>query len=221
MRIGASTFLLGLALATLAALPSSATTVPLSIDGTATVGTTWINWNTDTTQTAGSGVFTVSAVAPGQLFANNGVISGESGTITNLNSTTEPPGPPGFAPIDFVNFTPPPGGGANLQLWANFIPLGTTGAFDLSPGVLPDTTDVIFNIKGYVLNTSTSQKTDFTGIFSATVPFTEAQLLTSLPVTTGFTGSFSITTIPEPASMLLLGVGLLGVGLVSRKTRRS
>jgi hypothetical protein len=214
------------------ALPSSADTIQLGINGDAQVGSNYIDFGQFPTgapyaPAPGYGTFEVSLVNAG-VFSSAGVVPGEFGQVQSLN---EGPGPVTL-PSAFMTFgTPPTGGtgGSNLQLWATNIPLGN---FDGTPFTLTDTPDgavASFDVDGYVWDTNTNSKVDtFTGTFSATFDGQSvASLFTNLPIDTPFSATFTATVIPvshvpEPASMLLMGVGLLGVGLVSRrKARRS
>jgi hypothetical protein len=227
VRLGASTFLLSLALATCMALPSSASTIQLGINGDAQVGSNYIDFGqypngAPYTPAPGYGTFEVSLVNAG-VFSSAGVTTGEFGMIQSLN---EPPGPVTL-PSAFMTFgTPSTGGtgGSNLQLWATNIPPGAVGPFTLTD--TPDGAVASFDVDGYVWDTNTNSKVDtFTGTFSATFDGqTVADLFTNLPINTPFSATFTATvvptTIPEPASMLLMGVGLLGVGLVSRRRAR-
>jgi hypothetical protein len=225
VRIGALTFLLSLALATCLALPSSATTIQLGINGDAQVGSNYIDFGqypngAPYTPAPGYGTFEVSLVNAG-VFSSAGVTTGEFGTIQSLN---EPPNTTLTLPGPFMTFDTT---GKNLQLWATFIPLGN---FDTTPFTLTNTPDgavASFDVDGYIWDTNTSSKVDtFTGTFSATFDGqTVADLFTNLPIDTPFSATFTATIIPpshvpEPASMLLMGVGLLGVGLVSRRKAR-
>lgn len=224
MRFSAFTFLSGVALAAFMALPSSASSIQLSIDGNASVGSNYIDFGNFPssppvyTAAPGYGTFIVSLVNSG-VFSDAGVTIGEGGTIQSLN---EGPGPVTL-PSAFMTFD---SGGSNLQLWATNIPFGSLAG---SPFTLTDTADgavASFNVDGYIWDTNTNTKIDtFTGTFSATFDGqTVASLFTNLPVNTGFSATFTATTvpttIPEPASMLLMGAGLLGVGLVSRRKAR-
>lgn len=223
MRSGAFTFLATLALAAFVALPSSANTIQLGINGDAEVGSNYIDFGqypngAPYTPAPGYGTFEVSLVNAG-VFSSAGVTTGEFGTIQSLN---EPPGPVTL-PSAFMTFDT---GGSNLQLWATNIPPGAVGPFILTD--TPDGAVASFNVDGYIWDTNTNSKVDtFTGTFSATFDGQSvADLFTNLPIQTPFSATFTATVIPshvpEPASMLLVGAGLLGVGLLSRrKARRS
>lgn len=222
MRLGAS-LLFSVVLTGLMAIPGSASTIQLGINGDAQVGANYIDFGqypngAPYAPAPGYGTFEVSLVNSG-VFSSAGVTTGEFGTIQSLN---EPPGAVTL-PSAFMTFDT---GGSNLQLWATNIPAGDVGPFVLTD--TPDGAVASFNVDGYIWDTNTGSKVDtFTGTFSATFDGqTVADLFTNLPIDTPFSATFTATTIPtstpEPASMLMMGVGLLGVGLVSRrKTRKS
>jgi hypothetical protein len=230
--------LFSFALAGFMALPSSADSIDLTINGDASVGSNYINFGNYPTGTVFKpapdyGTFETTNPISG-IFASGGVTPGEMGMIQSLDEPTGmqpcPSATNGLCNGAFMTFN---GGGSNLQLWATNIPDGGQGA---GPFVLTDVNGnavASFAVDGYVWDTNANGgkggKVDtFTGTFSATFDGTPvASLFTNLPRQTGFTATFTATTIPvtgvpEPASMLLMGAGLLGVGLISRrKTRKS
>jgi hypothetical protein len=220
------------ALAAFAALPGSADTIQLGINGDAQVGSNYIDFGTypngaPYAAAPGYGTFEVSLVNSG-VFSSAGVTTGEFGMIQSLSGAGPTMGTGAVTlPGPFMTFGNPSTGGtggSNLQLWATNIPAGDVGPFTLTD--TPDGAVASFDVDGYITNSGTKVDT-FTGTFSATFDGqTVASLFTNLPIDTPFSATFTATTIPtttpEPASMLLMGAGLLGVGLISRrKTRRS
>ncbi|HEX3683621.1 MAG TPA: PEP-CTERM sorting domain-containing protein [Bryobacteraceae bacterium] len=213
----------GPALVACFAITASASTIQLGINGDAQVGSNYIDFGqypngAPYTPAPGYGTYEISLVNAG-VFSSAGVTTGEFGTIQSLNEGTGPV----TLPSAFMTFDT---GGSNLQLWATNIPPGAVGPFTLTD--TPDGAVASFDVDGYIWDTNTNSKVDtFTGTFSATFDGeTVADLFSSLPIDTPFSATFTATVIPvttpEPASMLLMGAGLLGVGLASRrKTRRS
>jgi len=76
-----------------------------------------------------------------------------------------------------------------------------------------------FSVRGTVLNTTTSEVSAFTGVFTATFarPF-QSVLADVLPpggsVATPFSATFTVTAVPEPSTLVLVlaGAGLLAFG---------
>jgi hypothetical protein len=113
-------------------------------------------------------------------------------------------------------------GGTNLDLYLTELQQGTFAPG--SPFFFTQTNNGInasFNVLGYVLNTSTNTKTSFAGTFEATFTGLTLADLEAGPTITGFSGTFDLTLVPEPASLLLIGAGLLGFGLVARHRKRA
>jgi hypothetical protein len=216
MKVRFLTFLLGVGM--VAALPFTAgATSQLGIVGNASVGPTSINFGVFPTGTpyapvGGYGTFEVNLVNPGGVFANNGVTTGEMGMIQSIS------GPPLAVPsTPFMTFNGP--GGATLQLFATSS--SNLVVSQLGPNVHAEI-DIDGNLKGDLTNPGATES--FTGIFSANFANTTvAALESSLPVTSPFGATFDVTitpTVPEPATFLMMGVGLIGAGLVARKKLR-
>lgn len=167
----------------------------------------------------GYGRFEVSLLNAG-IFQTNGVTTGEFGNIQSLsNSTTGSTlNPTPGSSLPFMTFD---AGGANLQLYLTELVPGTTSG----PYTMTDTADgaiIAFNVDGFVYNTTTGSRTNFTGTMSATFDgMTSSELLGGTDPNTPFTGTFLASTlVPEPSSLLLFGLGAASVALMRRRIRR-
>jgi hypothetical protein len=218
------------------AVPTFASSIDLGINGDAEVGPTFINFGnfplgTVYSPTPGYGIMQVSQPPLG-LFLAQGVTAGEFGKIQSLDATKTVPGatltPNPLSDPAFISFDV---GGSNLEVFlTELLPGSTAGPFSLT-----DSTNgaiASFNMDGFVYNTTDQSRVDITGTFAATFNgMTVADLLSEeasgTDIKTPFTGTFSLNMVPpavvtpEPASLLLFGAGLLGVGLVSRGKKRS
>lgn len=218
MKVRFLTLVLGAGL--FAALPFTAgAATELGIVGNASVGANFIDFGVFPTGApyappGGTGTFEVNLVNPG-VFASNGVTPGELGMIQSIS------GPPLSAPsqpaVPFMSFDGP--GGTTLKLYANSsTPLDVA---QQGPNVHAE-----ISIFGTVTGDAThpGQTEDFTGIFSANFANTTvAALESSLPVNSPFAATFDVTitpSVPEPATFLMMGIGLVGAGLFARRKAR-
>ena len=217
------------AVMTLAAVPCFASTIDLGINGDAQVGSTFLNFGnypdgTVYTPAPGYGVIVVSQPPLG-VFLSGGVTAGESGTIQSLNALTTPPGvtltPDPMTALPFLTFDTT---GSNLKVFlTELVPGLTAGPFTLVD--TPNGAVASFNMAGFVYDMTNSSSEAITGTFAATFNgMTVADLITAgngPGIETPFSGTFSVTSVPEPASAALLGLALLGVAGIRLRARVS
>ncbi|HEY1216725.1 MAG TPA: PEP-CTERM sorting domain-containing protein [Bryobacteraceae bacterium] len=199
------------------------------VTGTANIAGT-VNVNT-------SGVFFTNTMIPGP---NDGSFAGAtSATLMNLV------GPPTTGAVDipsFATFTTPTGT-VHFDLQNIFAGAGSAGACGSntvgnvctptgSPFTLiqaaPGQVTISLALSGIAYTgtaASGSSPAPFSFSTQNTMPGTITGILAAVNTDGGFTNSYSATLtatspIPEPASVLLMGAGLLAAGLVSRRKIR-
>jgi len=171
-------------------------------------------------------------------------LAGTTGTIANLTNNLTNTGP---QPVG-VSFTDPnwmvfSSASPLIAFDLTFIAPGIDGTggcgssavgavctpFSFSPFNLQNTstgTSVAFSVAGNARNSLTGELSPFTGNFTTqitgqTIPQILATINTGGTVTNSYSANFIVTAVPEPGTILLLGAGLIGLGLLQRRRARS
>jgi len=213
----------------------------LNLTGTFSVGSTFLNFcNTAGPCAAAPGNWNEPGTGSGDL-ATPYADDPNGGLITNLSTSTEPVGTV-VAPVLFLDFAP---SGAlptpNIEFFITelFAGVGGTGACGSSP--TPGQTCTPFGSSVTFLNNAdgTSSATITAGGIAEQISSGQTDPLTMVftaqfttpfqTVLSGFAGTGSVTSaysatftatpsaVPEPMTLSLLGIGLLGIGLLRRR----
>jgi hypothetical protein len=225
---------------------SSASAAPITgtvnISGSVAVGGTFIDFQPPVGPPSGS--FVVSNTGNTGSFAG---LNNTSGTVLDLNEMVQTPGvafPPlnGFltfasAPtirldltsIDVGSFTSTDCFAAPAAGQTCTPPLGFGGAVGTNPfnlnNTTPGTSTASITFHGNAVNTSTGEVSSFIGVFSSqfTVPYQTLlqDIAAGQTISTSYSASITTTSaVPEPATMILLGSGLIGIFVIGRKRTR-
>lgn len=222
MKLNHFAFLSVFVIAGVMPLTCGATSIQLGINGDAEIGSGFIDFGQypqgpPYAPGLDYGTFEVSLVNA-SIFSAAGITPGESGRIQSLNEGT------GAITLEtpFMTFD---AGGSNLQLWITNMPAGSDDAVVFTN--TPDGAVASFDVKGYVFDVNTNRAVEsLTGTFSTTfVGDSTESLLEEMPVDSPISATFTaeatpISNAPEPASLLLLAVGLFGLSALPNRTRK-
>jgi PEP-CTERM motif len=206
---------------------AAAVTGAANIAGSVTVTNTSINFNPSFTSTTGAmetGSF--AGLTGGSIVSLTG--GPTTGTVNVPNFITFSQGVASPITFDLTYIAPGVGSLAACGSSATGAMCTPTGSpftlFQLSSNTVVASLQV--NGDAYTQPKSTGFS-NATGVFSTqfvmngTIPGILAQLQSTGGINTTYSASFTASPVPEPASMLMMGLGLVGAGLIARRKVRN
>jgi hypothetical protein len=218
------------------ALAMAANAAPLSgdftIDGSVTVTQDAITWISN------ASVPDQATIAATGLTGDFAGLGNTEVTITDLSRATAPVNM-FFPPQLFIDFL---GNPALTALDADFIPLGVGGSANCPPTppsagqtctpVVPGGSPFTFlntavnassaswNVIGMTADGLSSWKGVFTAQFTTNYQDVLGNFAKNGTITNSFSAAITVTPVPEPQSLLLLGGGLMALSMAIRRKRR-